>query len=97
MLGRTTEQGSISEWSKLYLRHGLWDLDRDGAALMILLLGHNMLRRRRAGAPLRALAAYPAWALVTAIFHPSAVLRIALDARRWIELARARLLQPTAL
>ncbi len=97
MLGRTTEQGSISEWSKLYLRHGLWDLDRDGAALMMLLIGHNMLRRRRAGASLFALAAYPAWALVTAIVHPSAALRIALDARRWIELARARLLQPTAL
>jgi hypothetical protein len=97
MLGRTTEQGSIAEWSKLYLRHGLWDLDRDGAALMLLLLGHNMLRRRRAGAPLRALLAYPAWALVTALRHPGAALRIALDARRWIEVARARLLQPTAL
>jgi hypothetical protein len=97
MLGRTTEHGSISEWSKLYLRYGLWDLDRDGAALMILLLGHNMLRRRRAGAPLRGLVAYPAWALATAICHPIAASRIALDARRWIELARARLLQPTAL
>jgi hypothetical protein len=97
MLGRASEQGSISEWSRLYLRHGLWDLDRDGAALTMLLLGHNMLRRRRAGAPLRALVAYPVWALVTAIFHPIAALRIALDARRWIELARARLLQPSVL
>jgi len=97
VLGRTTEQGSIAEWSKLYLRHGLWDLDRDGAALMMLLLGHNMLRRRRADAPLRALAAYPAWAVATAMVHPVAALRVALDARRWIELARARLLQPAAL
>jgi hypothetical protein len=97
MLGRTTEQGSIAEWSWLYLRHGLWDLDRDGAALMLLLLGHNMLRRRRAGAPRRALVAYPFWALVTALRHPIAALRIALDARRWVELARARLVQPTAL
>jgi hypothetical protein len=97
LLGRTTEQGSIAEWSRLYLRYGLWDLDRDGAEMMILLLAHNMLRSRRAGAPLRALIAYPAWALATAIRHPVAAVRIALDARRWIELARARLPQPTAL
>jgi glycosyltransferase involved in cell wall biosynthesis len=97
MLGRATERGSIAEWSKLYLRHGLWDLDRDGAALMLLLLGHNMLRRRRAGAPRRALLAYPLWALATAIRHPVAALRIALDARHWIELSRARLMQPSAL
>jgi hypothetical protein len=65
--------------------------------MMILLLGHNMLRRRRAGAPVRALVAYPTLALATAVCHPIAAARIALDARRWIELARARLLQPTAL
>jgi GT2 family glycosyltransferase len=97
LLGRTVELGSIAGWSRLYLRYGLWDIDRDGAAMVILLLGHNMLRRRRAGAPLRALVSYPALALVTAIRHPIAALRIALDARRWIELARTRLLQPTTL
>ena len=96
VLGRAAELGSIAEWSKLYLRHGLWDLDSDGAAMLILLLGHNMLRRRRAGVPLRALLPYPFWALVTAVRHPTAAVRIALNARYWMELARTRLLQPMA-
>jgi glycosyltransferase involved in cell wall biosynthesis len=96
VIGRTAERGSIAGWSRLYLLHGLWDLDRDGAAMMVLLLGHNMLRRRRAGGSLHALLPYPFWALVTALRHPAAAVRIALNARHWIELARARLLQPTS-
>ncbi len=87
-LGRSTEFGSLGEWSRLYLRHGLWDLDRDGAAMMILLLGHNMLRRRRDGAPLRALVPYPAWALATAIRHPLAAVRVAFKSRYWSEFGR---------
>jgi glycosyltransferase involved in cell wall biosynthesis len=84
VLGRTTEHGSIAEWSKLYARHGLDDLDSHGAALMVLLLGHNMLRRRRSSAPLRALVPYPFWAMVTIIRHPTAAWLIARNARRWI-------------
>jgi glycosyltransferase involved in cell wall biosynthesis len=97
VLGRETELGSISEWSRLYLRFGLWDLDRQGATLMILLLGHNMIRRLRGGAPLRALIPYPLWALVTAVRHPLAVVRIAVNARYWLKLARAQLIQSTAM
>jgi hypothetical protein len=92
VLGRETERGSIAEWSKLYRRHGLRDLDRHGAAMMILLLGHNMLRRRRAGAPLHALIPYLFWALVTAVRHPLAVACIAVNARYWVKLARAQLI-----
>jgi GT2 family glycosyltransferase len=92
VLGRTTEHGSIAEWSKLYVRYGLNDLDAQGAALMVLLLGHNMIRRRRAAAPLRALAPYPLWALMTLIRHPLAVWLIARNARCWI--AQARVKQP---
>jgi GT2 family glycosyltransferase len=88
VLGRATEHGSIAEWSKLYARHGLHDLDADGAAFMILLLGHNMLRRRQARASWRALIPYPFWALVTAIRHPLAAWRIARNARHWITYAR---------
>jgi hypothetical protein len=95
VLGRATELGSIAEWSTLYWRYGLWDLDGDGATLMMLFLGHNMLRRRRAGAPLYALIPYPFWALVTAIRHPVSALRIVLNARYWVKVARGRLLQPT--
>jgi hypothetical protein len=87
-LGRSTEFGSLGEWSRLYWRHGLWDLDRDGAAMMILLLGHNMLRRRRAGAPLHTLAPYPLWALATAVRYPAAAVRVAFKARHWVELGR---------
>jgi len=90
VLGRETELGSIGEWSRHYLRHGLRDLDGHGAAMMILLLGHNMLRRRRAGAPARALVPYLLWALATAIRHPLAAWRIALNARYWLSVARAR-------
>jgi GT2 family glycosyltransferase len=97
VLGRETERGSISEWSRLYLRYGLWDLDRQGAALMILLIGHNMIRRLRGGAPLRALIPYPFWALVTAVRHPLAVVRIAFNARYWLKLARAQLVQSDAM
>ncbi len=96
VLGRTTEQGSVAEWAKLYLRYGLWDLDSAGATMMILLFGHGMLRRRRSGAGLVALLPYPAWALVTALRHPIAAVRIALNARYWLDLARTRLLQPTS-
>jgi hypothetical protein len=90
VLGRETESGSITEWSNLYLRHGLWDLDSQGAAMMILFIGHNMLRRRRAGASLHALVAYPFWALTTAMCHPVAVCRVVANARYWLRLARAR-------
>ncbi len=96
VLGRATEFGSIAEWSKLYLRHGLGDLDAEGAVLMILLLGHNMLRRRRGGAPLHALLPYVLWAAVTAVRHPIGALRIALNTRYWLALARARMLQSTS-
>jgi GT2 family glycosyltransferase len=96
VLGRSTERGSIAEWSRLYLRYGLWDLDRDGAALMILLLGHNMIRGRSRGAPMRALILYPLWALVTAICHPVAAWRIASRARHWLKLGRARVTERTA-
>ena len=95
VLGRTADTGSIAEWSKLYLRYGLWDLDADGAAKMMLLLGNNMLRLRRAGATLGSLIAYPFWALITALIHPTSAMRIALNSRYWIELARAQVLQPT--
>jgi glycosyltransferase involved in cell wall biosynthesis len=95
VLGRETEIGSIAGWSRLYLRHGLGDLDGDGAAMMILLLGHNMLRRRRGGARLHALIPYPLWALVTAIRHPVAVWRIVWNARYWLGLARARAMERT--
>jgi glycosyltransferase involved in cell wall biosynthesis len=81
VLGKTAEQGSITDWSRLYLRYGLWDLDRDAAATIILLLGHLLLRRRRAGAPLGELARFPFWAVVTAICHPSAAVSAAVQAR----------------
>jgi glycosyltransferase involved in cell wall biosynthesis len=93
VLGRATEMGSMAEWSRLYVRYGLWDLDGDGGAMMILLLGHNMLRQWRKGAPMGALIFYPFWALVTALRHPLAASRIALNARYWLGLARVRLRQ----
>jgi GT2 family glycosyltransferase len=82
VLAKTAQQGSISEWSRLYLRYGLWDLDRDAAATMILLLGHIMLRRRRAGARPAELARFPFWAMVTAIRHPGGALSAVGQARR---------------
>jgi len=91
VLGRETELGSITQWSRLYLRYGLWDLDRNGAAMMILLLGHNMLRRRRSGAGLGALVPYAFWALATAIRHPIAAARVAINARYWVNVARTRM------
>lgn len=97
VLGRGTEFGSLSEWSKLYLRHGLRDLDAEGAATMILLLGHNMVRRWRAGAWLHAATWYPWWALLTVVRHPSALWRLARSAPQWLGLARARLQQTRAV
>jgi hypothetical protein len=97
VLGRGTEFGALSEWSKLYVRHGLQDLDADGAATMILLLGHNMLRRWRAGARLHAATWYPFWALLTAIRHPGSLWRLAWSAPQWLGLARARLQQTRAV
>lgn len=96
VLGKAAELGSTAQWAKLYLRYGLWDLDNDGAAMMMLLLGHVMLRRRRSRAPLISLIPYPFWALVTAAWHPIVALRIVFNTRHWRELARSRLLQPTA-
>ena len=96
VLGRETELGSIAAWSKLYLRYGLRDLDGHGAAMMIVLLGHNMLRRRRGGAPVHALMPYLLWALITMIRHPISAWRLASNARHWRELARARQAEPTA-
>ncbi len=81
VLGETVAHGSIAEWSRSYLRDGVWDLDRDGAAAMILLLGHLMLRRRRAAAPLGELARFAFCALVTAVCRPLAGLRAAAQAR----------------
>jgi GT2 family glycosyltransferase len=88
VLGRETEQGSVAGWSRLYRRYGLRDLDRHGAAMMILLLGHNMLRRRYAGAPAHALMPYPFWAALTAVRHPLAVWSIARKLGSWRKLAR---------
>jgi hypothetical protein len=97
VLGKTAEQGSIAEWSRLYRRYGLWDLDRDGAATMILLLGHVMFRRRRAGAPPRELAQFAFWAMVTAICHPIAAARAAMQARsQLVERAALRRRQRSA-
>jgi GT2 family glycosyltransferase len=95
VLGRSTELGSVSEWSKLYLRYGLQDLDGHGGAMMILFLGHNMLRRWRAGRSPRALLPYLFWALATAMRHPFAACRIAVNARYWLNVARDRLPQTT--
>jgi GT2 family glycosyltransferase len=97
VLGRATELGSFSGWSKLYLRDGLRDLDAEGAATMILLLGHNMLRRWRAGARLHAATWYPFWALLTAIRHPGTIWRLIRRAPQWFGLARARLQQTRAM
>jgi glycosyltransferase involved in cell wall biosynthesis len=96
VLGKTAEVGSTHDWARLYLRHGLGDLDGYGAAMMLMLLGHVMRRRRRAGARLVALAPYPFWALVTALRHPVAAFDVAFRLRHWLQLARAGLLQPTA-
>jgi len=96
VLGKTAEVGSIGAWSRLYLRHGLGDLDGYGAAMMLMLLGHVMRRRRRAGARLIDLAPYPFWAMVTAMRHPIAACDVAFRLRHWLELARTGLLQPTA-
>jgi glycosyltransferase involved in cell wall biosynthesis len=81
VLGKAAQQGSITQWSRLYLRHGLWDLDRNAAATMILLLGHVMLRRRRAGAPPGELARFLFWAMVTAVCHPLGALRAIVQAK----------------
>lgn len=96
VLGKTAEVGSMAEWARLYLRYGLGDIDTEGAAIMMLLLGHVMLRRRRSGASLLAVASYPFWAFATAVRHPTAALRVALNSRHWLAVARGRLLQPTA-
>jgi len=90
LLGRETEFGSIRQWSTLYRHYGLQDLDASGAALMILLLVRNMIRRFHAGAPLRALPPYLFWALVTAVRRPLSLVRIAVNARYWLKLARAQ-------
>ena len=47
VLSRTAVTGSLSAWSRLYLRFGLWDLDAPGSALIMLLLGHVMLVRHQ--------------------------------------------------
>ena len=96
VLGKTVEVGSTREWSRLYLRYGVGDLDGYGAAMMLMLLGHIMRRRRRAGASLRDLIPYPFWAMVTAIRHPVAAFGVALRLRHWLRLARSGLLQATA-
>jgi len=96
VLGKAADLGSTREWARLYLRHGLGDLDRHGAAMMLLLLGHTMLRRRRAGARLPDLIPYPFWAVVTAIRHPIAAFGVALRLSHWLRLARAGLLRTTA-
>jgi GT2 family glycosyltransferase len=96
VLGKTTNVGSTREWSRLYLRYGLGDLDRYGAAMMLMLLGHIMRKRRRAGARLGDLIPYPFWAMVTAIRHPVAAFGVAFRLRHWLRLARAGLLQATA-
>jgi len=97
VLGKTAELGSTREWAQLYLRHGLGDLDRYGAAMMLMLLGHIMRKRRRAGARLRDLIPYPFWAMATAIRHPVAAFDVALRLRHWMRLARARLLQASTI
>jgi hypothetical protein len=96
VLGKTAEIGSTREWARLYLRYGLGDLDGYGAAMMLMLLGHIMRRRRRAGARLLDLIPYPFWAAVTAIRHPIAAFGVVLRLRHWLQLARAGLLQASA-
>ena len=84
VLSMTSDVGSIGDWASLYLRHGVWDLDRDGATKMMWMLGHVMRGRHHAGAPIRALIPYPLCAMVTAIRHPAAAMRVASHARhRW--------------
>jgi glycosyltransferase involved in cell wall biosynthesis len=96
VLGKTAEVGSTRAWARLYLRYGLGDLDGYGAAMMLMLLGHIMRRRRRAGARLLDLVPYPFWATVTAICHPIAAFGVVLRLRHWLQLARAGLLQASA-
>lgn len=97
ILGKTADRGSMVEWSSLYIRYGLWDIDRAGAPIMILLLGHTMLRRHRAGASIPALLPYPFWAMVTAIRHPIAALHVLWNTKYWWGLARAGLLRGASL
>jgi len=91
VLSRTAVTGSLSAWSRFYLRFGLWDLDARGSAWMMLLLGHVMLVRWRNGERGIALIGYPFWALVTAVRHPVVVLGIVFNLRHWLGLARGRL------
>jgi len=95
VLVRTAQLGSIVEWSKLYLRHGLWDLDGEGATIIMLLLGRIMLQERRKGASSGTLAHCVLCGMATAVRHPIAALRIALHLRYWVSLSRAGLLQRT--
>jgi len=90
VLADASEVGSIGDWADLYLRHGVWDLDRHGAAKMMLLLGHVMRRRHQAGAPIRALAAYLLCAMATGIRHPAAAMHVASHARYWWRAMRKR-------
>ena len=94
VLARTAQRDSIIEWSKLYLRHGLWELDGEGATTIMLLLGRTMLQQRRSGVAWRAQAHCIVCGLATAARHPIAALRIALDVRNWVSLFRAGLLRP---
>jgi len=93
VLGKAAELGSTREWARLYLRYGLVDLDGYGAARMLMLLGHLMRRRRRAGARPYDLIPYPFWAMMTAVRHPATALGVALRLRHWLRLARSGLLQ----
>jgi hypothetical protein len=61
--------------------------------MMLMLLGHIMRTRRRAGARLLDLIPYPFWAMVTAIRHPIAAFGVVLRLGHWLQLARAGLLQ----
>ena len=90
VLADAPEAGSIGDWAGLYLRHGVWDLDRDGATKMMLLLGHLVRTRHRGGAPIRALAAYVLCAMVTGIRRPAAAMHVASHARYWWRAIRKR-------
>jgi GT2 family glycosyltransferase len=91
-LGQAGALDALGRWLGLYARHGLWDLDPEGAKEILLAGAYLMLRRRREGGGVAALMPYLGLLAMTACRHPVVALRVMLnvDYRRLARLAVRR-------
>ena len=94
-LSRAGQMNAIGPWLRLYARHGLWEIDRKGSRVIMLVGARLLLRQYRKGAGAFGLLPYACLLAMAACRHPITALRDLRQLKQWRLLAQHGLLHPT--